>query len=330
MVLLVVAAVTNSKVAKQNMLLDHLLASKKIFKKERQAWKEGSHITKLVETSWAKNLAFSVRLQALQRVYVEGNDVLFRQEYDTYEVVKAEVEQNYAKIKQPLHYTTLMEKGLSRDYNPSTMCDIKGILHNKYFYEYVADEEDDEGKVISWKTEKHKFVGPWLADENLLTASQLDFKPSLPSGVGADGTFNTWTGYDAERIPAVPDDVAKQLYGLYTKHCLDVLGDSPAKYMLDHLAHILQKPQVRTGVAVLLTGSHGCGKGTIVDVFRGIIGPAHSFCTAKAKEHLFVRFSKGLKKTILVQVDSSPPSQWPVKLCSTKTHYVFCLQFSSF
>jgi hypothetical protein len=304
MVFLVVTAMTNRKTAKE-MLLERILASKRIEKEEQQAWKKGFRIAKLVPTSLPQNLA----LRALQRLYVEGGEVLFKEEYDTYEVVKAEVEKTFAQIQQPFHYMKLTESGLARDYNPVTAHDLKGTLHNRYFYKYVGSEQDDNGKVIGWETKKCRFVVPWLADENLLTASKLDFKPSLPSGVGSDGTFNTWTGYDAERIPAVPDDVAKPLYALYVQHCVDVLGESEAKFMLDYFAHILQRPHVRTGVAVLITGKFGCGKGSIVDVFRNIIGQTHSFRTSKAKEHLFARFSVGLKKTVLVQVNPPPLSQ---------------------
>jgi hypothetical protein len=298
MVFQVVTAVKNRKTAKE-MLLQPVLASKRIPKEAQRAWKKGFCTAKLVTTSLPQNLA----LRALQRLYVEGNEVLFKEEYDTYEVVKAEVEKKYTQIQQPLDYTRLMDSGLARDYTTVTPRDLRGILHNRYYYDYVVSEKDDNGKAIGWETKKCGFVGPWLADENLSAASKLDFKPSLPSGVGAEGTFNTWTGYDAERIPAVPDDVAKPLYELYVQHCVDLLGEQEAKFMLDYFAHILQRPDVRTGVAVLITGNFGCGKGTIVDTFRNIIGQTHTFRTSKAKDHLFAKFSVGLKRTVLVQVN---------------------------
>jgi hypothetical protein len=298
MAFLVITAVKNRKTAKK-MLFDRVMASKRIPKEEQLAWKRGFRTAKLVTTSLPQNLA----LRALQRLYVEGNEVLFKEEYDTYEVVKAEVEKKYTQIQQPLHYTRLMDSGLARDYTTVTPRDLRGILHNRYYYDYVVSEKDDNGKAIGWETKKCGFVGPWLADENLSAASKLDFKPSLPSGVGAEGTFNTWTGYDAERIPAVPDDVAKPLYELYVQHCVDLLGEQEAKFMLDYFAHILQRPDVRTGVAVLITGNFGCGKGTIVDTFRNIIGQTHTFRTSKAKDHLFAKFSVGLKRTVLVQVN---------------------------
>jgi len=73
------------------------------------------------------------------------------------------------------------------------------------------------------------------------------------------------------------------------------------------VAHILQHPEKKTGVCVLLQGSQGCGKGTIFDPIREIVGHDATFqCSGpKAKDQLFGKFSVGLKNTVFVQIDEA-------------------------
>jgi energy-coupling factor transporter ATP-binding protein EcfA2 len=92
----------------------------------------------------------------------------------------------------------------------------------------------------------------------------------------------------------------------FAQHILDVVGNEKVlDFLLDYFASIIQHPEKKTGVVILLQGPQGCGKGTIFDTFREIIGHDASFQTAKPKAQLFGRFSNGLKNRVFVQVDEA-------------------------
>ena len=92
----------------------------------------------------------------------------------------------------------------------------------------------------------------------------------------------------------------------FAQHIFDVVGDEKVRdFLLDYFASIIQHPENKTGVVILLQGPQGCGKGTIFDTFRKIVGHDASFQTAKAKAQLFGRFSNGLKNRVFVQVDEA-------------------------
>jgi hypothetical protein len=259
----------------------------------------------VVNKKWLSDIGRNKKplaMRALQRLFVEGSNDLFREEYETYEVVKANVEQQFCKIEYPFHFIQLLEDGYNQDFKPVTERDLKGRMKNQYYFKYQEDTPEEGGPVTTWTAVKLHFFYAWQADETIQTASQLEFDPSQPPGIERNGKFNTWTDFAAARMPSVQPEDASKLFNIYAKHCFDILGDAPGNFMLDYFAHILQRPHVKTGVAVLISGPQGGGKGTIFDIFRAIVGSTHSFRTAKAKEHLFSRFSVGLKKTLLVQV----------------------------
>eukprot|EP00283_Hemiselmis_rufescens_P027163 CAMPEP_0173468834 /NCGR_PEP_ID=MMETSP1357-20121228/77047_1 /TAXON_ID=77926 /ORGANISM="Hemiselmis rufescens, Strain PCC563" /LENGTH=1180 /DNA_ID=CAMNT_0014437057 /DNA_START=1837 /DNA_END=5379 /DNA_ORIENTATION=- len=299
LVSLVIAAASDFETAQKR--LEPLCKSKK------KGWKKGCATARKIAEEWLSTLDDNrerLALQALQRLFVEGDNNLFREEYETYEVVKANVERQFCKIEFPFHFIQMLVDGYNHDFKPVTERDLKGRMKNQYYFGYKDDPPAQEGgPVTSWTAVKLPFFYTWQADETIQTASQLEFDPSQGPGIERDGKFNTWTDVAAARMPSVPPEDAAKLYHKYAQHCFDVLGDRPGNFMLDYFAHILQRPHVKTGVAVLIAGPQGGGKGTIFDIFRSIVGSTHSFRTAKAKEHLFSRFSIGLKKTIFVQVD---------------------------
>jgi hypothetical protein len=81
-------------------------------------------------------------------------------------------------------------------------------------------------------------------------------------------------------------------------------GDLEASaYTLNWLAHTLQFPEKKMGVALLVQGSHGAGKGVIGTIMRAIIGTAHYTHLTNISE-LLGKFNAGaLEKCLLAVVD---------------------------
>lgn len=95
----------------------------------------------------------------------------------------------------------------------------------------------------------------------------VGYYPSLKPDQLPDGVFNLYPGFACE---AVSGDISLILY-----HIKNVLcgGDEKAsEYVLDWLAHLVQKPQCKPSVAILLKGIEGTGKGTIYRLLHKILG----------------------------------------------------------
>ena len=89
-----------------------------------------------------------------------------------------------------------------------------------------------------------------------------------PNGIGQPkNTYNTFVNFPI-----------KPLYGDYSlilSHVTDVLcgGDATtSSYVLDYLAHIFQKPNIKPTVAILLKSVEGTGKGTLFKLLKKMLG----------------------------------------------------------
>jgi hypothetical protein len=77
-------------------------------------------------------------------------------------------------------------------------------------------------------------------------------------------------------------------------------GDkAKADYILDWLAHMVQKPGVKPGVAIVLLGKKGSGKSLFINIVEMAIGRQNAFITASA-DQLFQQFNIDLASKLLI------------------------------
>jgi hypothetical protein len=107
---------------------------------------------------------------------------------------------------------------------------------------------------------KVPFIGLWIEDPSIRTYERMDFVP--PPIRASAKVFNTWQGFEAERILA---GLAEQgSHEPFEAHLRMMCGES-ADYFITWLAHIVQKPGEKTDVVVQLMGAQGTGKGFVFE-----------------------------------------------------------------
>lgn len=93
--------------------------------------------------------------------------------------------------------------------------------------------------------------------------------------------YNLWKGWSLEPIPF--DDSVKLITDDYLRDVVCSGNKESANWLLDWLAHLIQKPWERPGTAVVLTGRKGNGKSTIIEILR-MFARRYVFSTAKKKQ----------------------------------------------
>lgn len=121
-----------------------------------------------------------------------------------------------------------------------------------------------------------------------------------PRGVGA-GVLNLWQG-----LPPLRGSDAAGMAGcaLIVRHIRDVVcsGDDAAfAYLMGWLAHMVQRPGEKPGVAVVLRGKKGTGKDTLGEVVREMLG--HYYMHAASSGVLMGRFNGHLAARLLLHVE---------------------------
>ena len=117
-----------------------------------------------------------------------------------------------------------------------------------------------------------------------------------PGGAPA-GTLNLWRGWNVE-----PD--ASASCKLILRHIANVVcrGDPDhTLYVVQWLAHMVQRPQEKPGVALVLRGPKGAGKDTLGEYLARMIGRRHAPTVANS-EHIVGRFNRRMENALLLHV----------------------------
>lgn len=123
------------------------------------------------------------------------------------------------------------------------------------------------------------FFDWWLQLPDMRQYNDIQFRP--PPLALAEGHYNTWSGFKIEEVAPTPVDIS-----LFLKHCTVLMEGNPewGAYLLDLLAHRVQRPGERTEVALLLLGSQGTGKTTFFTLFCRLFYDHNYLITEKAEQ----------------------------------------------
>lgn len=123
----------------------------------------------------------------------------------------------------------------------------------------------------------------------------MGFFPDAP--LWHEGYVNLWQGWGVQ-----PKEGS---WGMFDKHIREVVAngdDEIYNYVLDWIADIIQDPMNPKGVAVILHGKEGTGKGTFCDMIGRIVGKAH-YKHVTNPRHLVGNFNYHLMDGLLVFAD---------------------------
>ena len=136
----------------------------------------------------------------------------------------------------------------------------------------------------------------WLRHPKHRTYDGLVFQPGLTP---SDPKFyNLWQGFAVEPQPG---DCSLYLTHLEENICS---GDKALyRYLLAWMANIVQTPGTRPGVAIVLRGKQGTGKGVFAKGFGRLFAPHFAHITNS--HQLVGRFNALLKKAVLVFADEA-------------------------
>ena len=169
-------------------------------------------------------------------------------------------------------------------------------------------EKNDEERFLPVQDFRVKLKNKWVdqqkASEYFLEHpkrreySKIDLLPGIntPSGV-----YNLFKGFPIKPKGGLPE------IPLFHELLLDVIcsgNEKWADYFWGWLAHMIQNPAEKPGVAIaLLSNAQGVGKSRFVDYVGNLLG-SH-FMTVTHGRHLHGHFNAHLQKAILVFADEA-------------------------
>lgn len=141
------------------------------------------------------------------------------------------------------------------------------------------------------------FMKRWLTDPSKREYLKLVFAPKMEPPAGC---FNLFQGF--ANVPAEGEIDAYQT-------CMRIISNNDEQvfnYIENWFAHIIQKPYVKTKVAICIQGDQGAGKDSIVDaVGNHILGPKYYLSTKTPENDIFAKFNSRAGLKLLVKFEEA-------------------------
>lgn len=165
-----------------------------------------------------------------------------------------------------------------------TLADHKAFFHRRQYRRMPSGQMRWVGEAEWWQLQNDR-----------QQYSKVVFYPEH----NVPGTFNLWRGFGIQPSAAASCD-------RYIEHLHEVICDGDennAEYLMNWMAWKLQNPHLPPGVAVVLRGEQGAGKGEFVHGYGRLFGPYYRHVT-NAK-HLVGNFNAHLLATALLFADEA-------------------------
>jgi hypothetical protein len=187
----------------------------------------------------------SIRYQYREMFPDEKEEIIVNSVYDKDKII---FEQKVFKLNNPICYIIEEDEGFqsinSNDLNEWAKGKFKPIIENE-------------------KSKKITFVDKWRDDPIKREYDKIDFEPNIES-IKNKKIYNLFKGFNNN--PNITNE-ATQENSYFLKHLKRVCkGDVEFEYFKQWIAHIIQKPYIKTGKAIILySEKKGSGKNSIIE-----------------------------------------------------------------
>jgi len=196
-----------------------------------------------------------------------------------YAALKAEFEQKNFRILDPPGYMT--------------------FVNSKWIHYFRAQLLDVNSGIFLDDDKKQRFIDWWLKDDTIRTYASMDYYVD-PHDCPAD-VYNKYEGFMANKLPITSGDITPILdhVSLLCRHEAVAVD-----FLLDWFAQIVQTPWKLNGIAVVVMGTHGCGKDILMTWFGSqIVGMDNYHKTSRPHIDLFSAFNSSRKNAIFYHIE---------------------------
>ena len=216
-----------------------------------------------------------------------------------YELVKDKFESTKFKVMNPIMFAEISEGDKNLILRKKE--NFKTAFEN---IKYIDVGVDTKGNPIE---KELGFVNSWFMDENNKTYDRIDF---LPKQQAPKGVYNSFSGYEAEKIikkvneDEIPIDIKKtKVYEHLNNLCNN--DNNVLDYTIKFLARKLQKPYKLTNTALIFRSKEGCGKDSFFNWFGNKVLGRQYYLNEDKTELIFGRFNDCIENKIIVVINET-------------------------
>jgi hypothetical protein len=194
---------------------------------------------------------------------------------------------------------------------PRSRAEVSTTYENLYYWQKKVHEMSDENEEESVEFKSAPFLKTWFKDGLMRTYKKVDCIAPAKTGHNVPpGVFNSWSGFRAAKLPAIPDDQVAELIKPVLEHFRNVVcaNDEEVKYFIAWFAQQVQDPANKSEVGILLLGDQGVGKDIIPTWYiKFLLGTDVGLQVGKVS-HIFGEHSTALQNKVLCVLDEADPA----------------------
>ena len=233
------------------------------------------------------NISFCCKIpESLVHDFVEKYNLSELEYKNDLDILKEDFEKKYFMTINPVKYFS--------EYN---IIGEKSIVeHSMQAFEILTAPYIYNKPLKNGETSEKPFFREWVKMNNKRMYEKFDFYPNpelCPKHI-----YNIWTGFNAKYI----DDSVDITDFLQLLQIMANNNNECYMYLLKYLADMIQYPENRPNVCVVLKGMKGTGKDLLGLFVRQIIGEDYHYCSSRL-DTITGKFNGCCSKKLFVQMD---------------------------
>lgn len=231
--------------------------------------------------------------------YIDSFDTNYFNSLDIYEYRKRYFETFVCKVLRPdglYMYSEIDSTGINKlPYSESS-------IHSTFKHLQI-DKNNYDNK-------SNSFIKKWIVDQNIRVSNEIIFDPfngiSDISYSKNSKTYNMFNGYSKDIKTNIDNVNSDTMLKPFKDILLNLVGNDQDNYnyMINYLAHLIQKPEENIPISILIKGNEGTGKNTILNAIRNIIGKCHYISSSKPTD-FFGEHAEGFFRKLLVNLNEA-------------------------
>ena len=240
-------------------------------------------LNKLNDITKEYNIKWNIKEHDKSIIYDKNREITFNPIL-SYEQQKIIFEKNHFMIESILTY-----------------CKTHNDNEGAKYYLYGKDKFRDLVRPFKcFVGKEEEFFKLWIQDPNRKMYKDIRFYPKLEDN---KKYFNSFDGFNYIKN----DDYDENVINLFKNH-IDLLvnketeGEEASEYLIQYIAHLIQKPEEKPGTAIVLKSRQGFGKDTLIDMIQELINNRYVFRTADIDD-IFGTYNVGIRDKLIVQLN---------------------------
>jgi len=157
---------------------------------------------------------------------------------------------------------------------------------------------DKKGETIT-----ESFIDKWVNDDKAqIKYTICNIPHTLPTPVTK---YNVWRKFDVIEWDRTEYEYDKSATDFFFNHIKEIIcnnDDKMYQFVIKWIAHLFQKPHLKTGVCLITTGKQGTGKDSAIDYISAMMGKGKVFESTTPEKEIYGDFNSQIRDTLLVHI----------------------------